>query len=432
MSSRDYYTAYKQKYKELKNQIGGGRDDTANVLIVVDVQNCFIAGGSFGGPSKNEKLIEEITNLVDSHKFDYFVVTRDLHPSHHLSHMVTSEEKGKVRVAKESGEHVDSPELDAFLGSIGVPSFEKVTPLGGPWPPHCRTTKQETQNINNCSLRPEEADTWDLDESPESDQDRKLDTYGEKIIGHNLSHFYNKSHEILQYFINPDMKLGLLDVVGEQNKHPAEARYYLNVLRSFDSIVGRPPVLQLFKGQLCSWDAYSAFQYHADFSIHPILNDVAGDLNNTTCLAEVLFSNEYGILKFKPSARKINIVVCGLVGEVCVKYTVSYGLNIICQGQTHGLRGYSRLTTSDSSCPVLTPNVIPLVNFIYSSYGTRFIPNPVVIGITEAEIENRLKEAVESGCRNDLISKNLLFDPSRVNGDGETDFTLESVVDLLE
>lgn len=51
----------------------------ANVLIVVDVQNCFVQGGSFGGDTKNKALIDEIADIVTNVPIDYYVVTRDTH-----------------------------------------------------------------------------------------------------------------------------------------------------------------------------------------------------------------------------------------------------------------------------------------------------------------------------------------------------------------
>ena len=65
----------------------------SKVLVVVDVQNCFISGGSYGGHETNSidgnKLansinqVHEIANLIDNN--DSIILTRDYHPINHLS-----------------------------------------------------------------------------------------------------------------------------------------------------------------------------------------------------------------------------------------------------------------------------------------------------------------------------------------------------------
>jgi len=376
-------------------------DTTANVLIVVDVQNCFIDGGSFGGPSKTATLVSEIADLVETIPFDYYVVTRDSHPANHTSHMVTSK-KGEVLVNHQNGRRTSMPEIPAFLGSpqVGLLGFEQVKPLGGIWPPHCRSLPDEAQYIGKCKPRTNlgEVNTWNVslnDVQGKTNRFTKNDE-GKPIIGTHPSTIYKKFYDrapILRYFSKPDMKLSLLDEPEMQYREPSDIKFNLTVTNIPGSKDARGPVLQLLKGQLCNWDAYSAFQYHADFRRGPLVNDVRGDLSNTTGLAEVLFSKELGITHFKPNIKKVNIVVCGLVGEVCVKYTVSYGLNLLIQAKKQGgLSGYDRI----QGFYPLTPAQIPDVHFIYSSYGTRFVPNPKIIagvyGIRN-EIKSRILEA---------------------------------------
>jgi hypothetical protein len=80
------------------------------------------------------------------------------------------------------------------------------------------------------------------------------------------------------------------------------------------------------------------------------------------------------------------------MGEIAVKYTVSYGLNTLINAKKQGgLKGYDRIQGY-----LITPADIPKTNIIYSSYGTRFIPYPLLIsgvhGIRE-EIDYRIQEA---------------------------------------
>ena len=90
--------------------------------------------------------------------------------------------------------------------------------------------------------------------------------------------------------------------------------------------------IQLVKGQLCNYESYSAFNYH--------LRIVPGNNNNQ----KKTFKSEYitkeyddsgkisklstGLFEYILKCEKTNIeiTVCGLVGDVCVLYTVIEGL----------------------------------------------------------------------------------------------------------
>lgn len=387
---------------------------TANVLVIVDVQNCFIQGGSFGGDSKGAALMREIGALCATQKFDYFVITRDTHPAHHDSHMITSG-KGMVlmqKLGKNANGNwtvpvnapVSLPEGPAFLGTLhhlNIPGINKTRSAGkgGPWPPHCRATPDDVKHIGKCPPREGESNVWNVTENNVAGRSGRFtkSANGKAIVGTKISHMYasiQDANPAVPFFGNPDMKLSLLDEAGQQLKQPNETQFQFKCVRPVAGL-GRAPVLEVLKGQLCGWDAYSAFQYHADFSKGPLINDIPGSLDHTTGLAEVLFSNEFGINAVKPGASKVNIVVCGLVGEVCVKYSISYGLNLMLLAKNGGgLAGYSRIVGEK-----MTPAEIPAVHFVYSSFGTRFIPNPVVIGgvYPGVSIRDEIKTRVAEG-----------------------------------
>ena len=355
----------------------------ANVLIVVDVQNCLMDGGDI---TKTENLVSEIADLVETIPFDYYVITRDVHPSNHMSHMV-SDKPNSVIVNHKNGRRNSISARAAFLGSpaIGSKNAEAVTPLGGPWAPHCKISTDEFTNINKCMPRKNLGEVNTTLPSVKNSEDQPTQP----------SSYYKNHYDrvpILKYFHKPDMKLHLLDEDGQQFREPTDTKFQLSVTNIPGSKDARGPVLQVVKGQLCNWDAYSAFQYHADLRRGNFVNDVQGNLDNTTGLAEVLFSKELGITHFKPGTTKVNIVVCGLMGEIAVKYTVSYGLNTLLNAKKNGgLRGYDRIQGY-----LITPATIPKVNFIYSGFATRFIPYPMLIagnyGIRN-EISARIQEA---------------------------------------
>lgn len=406
--------SYINKYQKYikKNQLGGRDPTIANVLVIIDVQNCFIAGGSLGGDEKNKSLIYEIHQLVNSGLFDYIVITRDVHPAHHRSHMITTK-PGMVAVVSKD-KRTEVPEGYAQGITLGIVKDENIVQvLGGMWVPHCRANPAHFEHIGSCSNRNitdasgavigTEADVW-------------TGTKKEGIIGVDIAHSYNDyiaASPIFQKFKNPDMKLGLLDVAGEHTKNPDTARYKFEMNpKPIKNTKEFPPVLEVLKGQLCDWDSYSAFQYHSNYGAASYGPPVVGSLPYTTGLAEVLFSNEAGIRKFKPSATKVNIVSCGLVGEVCVSNTVAYGVNLMNAAfRSSGLVGYDRIVGQK-----LTPAPLIKTNFVYSIMGTRYLPNPGFIKGIPALVK---KGEDDAGGANPQVTYCLdLIDPRMINGTG--------------
>jgi nicotinamidase/pyrazinamidase len=84
--------------------------DAESALIVVDVQNCFVEGGSL--PVKDGAAIVPIVNRV-GHAFDNVVLTQDWHTAHHASF-------ASIHAGKKPFE------------SITMPYGEQVL-----WPDHC-------------------------------------------------------------------------------------------------------------------------------------------------------------------------------------------------------------------------------------------------------------------------------------------------------
>ena len=58
------------------------------VLVVVDLQNCFIQGGSLGSPEikdlkKYIELVEGIDKQITDNNYDLVVFSKDSHPLNH-------------------------------------------------------------------------------------------------------------------------------------------------------------------------------------------------------------------------------------------------------------------------------------------------------------------------------------------------------------
>lgn len=59
-------------------------------LVIIDVQNDFIPGGSLAVP-EGEKIVELINKV--QHKFDLVIATQDWHPEDHFSFAVNHPSK---------------------------------------------------------------------------------------------------------------------------------------------------------------------------------------------------------------------------------------------------------------------------------------------------------------------------------------------------
>lgn len=61
-----------------------------NVLIVVDLQNCFIQGGSLGSPNEEDlikyiDLVEDLDTKISQNNYDLVIFSKDSHPLNHSS-----------------------------------------------------------------------------------------------------------------------------------------------------------------------------------------------------------------------------------------------------------------------------------------------------------------------------------------------------------
>jgi len=342
------------------------------VLVVVDFQNCFISGGSFGYHSLKKqdfndsmKQTFEIEKLINVN--DNIIFTRDYHPIGHRS--------------------------------IGNNKEIKIN-YDTTWPSHCLNIKSTCpknitnnySNTNSSILEREYITVSKFFDKPEvknnsksylnklSNKDKFLTNFGNKsIIGTQLSFtlYFTKYGNIISELVELDKPIGITSkksVSPNYNTTHIAANtfqpimYYENRRNTGSNIVnttgrnivntgrnivnnigntGRNTVnnigntgknsmgkkfIQLVKGQLCNYESYSAFNYH--------LRIVPGNNNNQ----KKTFKSEYitkeyddsgkisklstGLFEYILKCEKTNIeiTVCGLVGDVCVLYTVIEGL----------------------------------------------------------------------------------------------------------
>jgi hypothetical protein len=315
-------------------------------LVVVDVQNCFITGGSFAENTitkqntespllagtltyaSNLQLsitqMEEICKLMDIN--DSFVFTRDLHPRLHFSLAVNS-------------------------------PTQKIAPnFLGVFPKHCRDINRlcDRKNIINKNV---------FDDSkystisqyvtkfgsymPDLVRDTLLDRIPDKkIIGTNLSFLY---YAMPMPYANVINNLeNMENVIGFNKNNKVSQNGEPDYLKNNKNIIIPEPLkitnaittnnklknktaIELTKGQYCNYESYSAFNYHWKFEQSQTSNGKISvsktplliEMKNSTGLFEYILTR----YMFHPSSdNTIEITSCGLAGDICVIDTVVQGL----------------------------------------------------------------------------------------------------------
>jgi hypothetical protein len=345
-----------------------------NVLIVVDFQNGFIKGGSFGGhdpkltalASSVEQALQ-IEKLIDTN--NTIIFTRDFHPINHLSLAVP----GKVTENHVSTWHTHC-----------------LNVLSTPCPRHNSITNGLKMNNNtNYGLNQSEINKLKgrtlnsfitvqqylekyqkvINTSLYSKLKFDANALNQPIIGTNISFlmYLTKYAPQILALITANEPIGLV-TASSKNTGPGNMTvndpFILtspsNVNKRIKNSDGRTFV-QLTKGQLCRYESYSAFNYHWHIKLRRTLNKSTpekGKLlynlngnpiknpNGTHATNNGLaqYESEYitknysdnnelyklstGLFEYilRTDKKNINITVCGLVGEVCVINSVVEGL----------------------------------------------------------------------------------------------------------
>jgi len=314
------------------------------VLVVIDVQNCFMfhkdgeRGGTFLNVEKekvSKDIIDELETLVDDKT--HVVFSRDFHPVNHIS-------------------------LEGYEG-------RRIDALKGVWPKHCRNKGVQCGarafDYKDPSLPNNvvDTDTGELTIVNEGTSSQRGGGESIDVIGTELSYMFFKSEklkgpvkELIKKNREGKNKIGLGDTMVETNdassemkEAPEDSERTVN----YDELPLDGKYITLTKGERCDKEAYSAFNYHIVYDssdpANPVKsNIIPNDAANSTGLWEWILKNRNG-------ANEITITVCGLVGNVCVMHSLLQGIalwnNI-----------YSRQEQNQGIS----------VKFVYSLQGTRF------------------------------------------------------------
>ena len=317
-----------------------------NILIVVDVQNCFLNGGSMGNDSLADsiKQIGEVYDLMTQNKYIY--LSRDFHPVNHISLESTNEKR--------------------------VADYQTI------FPRHCRNKDSTCPSRITKNILDDPKDI--LDDPKDKITIVNVTEFGSdsilpksKIIGTDISYLYFKTDidkkykdyqkELTKFITKEGFNTIGLNTIGLKTN-----KYNINIEPNVDDInwndINFPEtdikILQLTKGEFCSYESFSAFNYHVNFNYdetkeNVIKTELSADKKFSTGLWEHIIKNIIGLAK--KINKTIKITVCGLVGNFCVMNTVHHGINM-----------WNNVYKKEY------PNV--KIIFIYSFYGTLFLKSP--------------------------------------------------------
>ena len=323
-----------------------------DVLVVIDVQNCFMfhndgmaegKGGTFLNVSEETvaaEIVNELASLVEDKT--HVVFSRDFHPVNHIS------------LEGYEGRQID---------------YETI------WPKHCRNKTLQ------CKSRVQQGPSLDIDQSiPNkivdtttgkivSAKKAENDNYLE-VVGTELSYMFYRSEifrEPVKMLVlgnrEGNNKIGLDDTMSElitENLKTIDKSDEEREINYGEPLtVGDRQYISLTKGERCDKEAYSAFNYHIQYKPTdpykangtPKEDITPDDAANSTGLWEWILKNR--------TSNEITITVCGLVGNVCVMHSLLQGIAL-------WNNVYSKLPE----------NKDVKVKFVYSLQGTRFAAVP--------------------------------------------------------
>lgn len=277
----------------------------SNILLIVDVQNCFMK-------RFDNTIIDEINNLITAKYissnrpyFDVIVNAKVKHPKYHQHYLLTNihcqsdlecerDEKYLDIYSKKNGQYDEKKYDDVVINKI-LKKKHKSHDLSYHF---MLSNKYDgTKKINNP----------DLILTSFERRDEKINPPSAKNYEENL-------------------KLHYLD--NNIYKEISVANYNFDNIK-FDELINKDQIyIQLDKGLICDMDSFSAFVYHLKYEINEdkcIRSTV--NLNDTinTGLLDLLIS----LAVKRNKTKEINIFVCGILGFACVLNTVIYGNELI-------------------------------------------------------------------------------------------------------
>lgn len=373
--------------KNIRRQKKGGSDDY-KVLIVVDVQNCFIQGGSLGSENIEDLynyiiMVENISNEIKNGKYDLVVFSKDYHPEFHASlydetkpvHLVYKHHcrnmnrkckniygidedeynKTRTQTAKtlqqlhiEINQKIENIEniLSVKVKEFKCESFDKLTDLIGT---DESTIKKYYTQLHYPLLNQLKYIQRILSLIPEDKLNTSLSGVDFSFL-FNVA-FNNDSQSMLMISLM-NQNVGQLYNVYDNNIKQLYSNHHTILMTQKDKISEEPNIsntnweivipyeynnircINLMKGEYCNYESYSAFNYHFKISNDDTNETKKNITNNKQANLTIDKAYSTGLFEFifkdknkiKPSAKELTINVCGLVTNICVINTIQQGL----------------------------------------------------------------------------------------------------------
>ena len=357
MSYEDKYLKYKNKYLSLKEDLIGGNGEL-KVLIVVDVQECFL-NGTMGNTNKElvTKYKERIFNFVNKEKdkYDVIVFTKDNHPQHHMSSGLYF-----PHCVEPSATYCGKVERELEISNLYKTSYMST-------------------------IRKDDSYTKILQEDIPNKKGKTLGEYNGTSFEE--TYRYNTKIQLEQQFLectSTKKNLNELDLsklclnplplkgVTEIKLKPVNPIKITNIPKINQS---KPYIIRMNKGELCNFDAYGAFAYHVSYQQKNGKLEEVDIVHNTslspsnldwkklsTGLAEFLINKENYSKNILPS--NLNIDVCGLVTNICVVSTCVTGCKV-----------FDALNFKNYKFNILNENCLNLLNYTITNRNAQKIIN---------------------------------------------------------
>ena len=353
---------YKNKYLKLKNSIGGISKNKIKILIVVDVQECFLDGTM---KNKEDDILNNYKSKLftflenNSNNYDVIIFTKDNHPIHHKS-------------------------FGLFNPHCTEPSAN-----------YCGKRQKEIEELYNKSiLKNEKSYEINLNNDKENKKGKTLGEFNG--ISFEEKYRYRKKIQLKPEFLkNTTNILKLEDLNLKNNILLSESN---GIDRKFNKFFGlneerKPYIIRINKGELCNFDAYGAFAYHVSYDINngtlqendivnnPDSNKNPNWLNLSTGLAEFLLDNN----NYEDNInREFEIDVCGLVTNICVVSTCVTGCKV-----------FNALDFNNYKFKILNQYCLNLLDYNITRRNTQKIIN-----------DNNLQEKITISDDNDVTGFN--------------------------
>jgi len=420
-----------------------------NVLIVVDLQNCFIQGGSLGEQdveqlTKYHQLVQDIETKIKIKNYDLVVFSKDKHPINHSS--LTDEIDTVHGVYPHHCRDIKCNCNENGSTYFSKKARDKVRELFQKYYKDDKVTSTDKQlelllNEENRLMSKEEFKEIEILANDKT-HEKTEDPITIRNLLNKYKHQYN-FYTLIKDYVNKENIVKGLDlnylfygtelarVIDKLNNGEGEIGFKYNVCSNLTDLeIENEPKFELDikpidgkyvtipKGQRCNYESYSSFNYHIKIKKNKesmtkkLFDKYDSSMNEIEKLpAHKKYSTglfEYIIKYLKLGQNEenvnLNINVCGLVTNICVINTLQQGI-ALWNSVYSKERGMEKVTCNFKlleymSVPLSLPINTP---YLFYPYSDSISSN--VNGDEEEQIKN-LKRLFDAKFHSDILSVN--------------------------